>query len=961
MSSKKKPVVQNKEHPEIPDVEGDGGPSSLDGITGGTSYSAGMPLISMPDRSSGVHATGTNLQAGYGDADVAALQRYLIEELGPDEENPTEFGNSSILPRFGVDGVWGCETQGAFNDLLKEKGIDKCNESESSPCGEGIPSCALDEETLQALKDADKKKEIEEEEEELETTPPTRSTMDDQCFLVSNIEKIVSDSKPQQASYHELVGESRKEIKYKNIHKLSTKDPATIMNRLRMTRGALEFLNIRHWQLSQLTPTIRIYKQYYEGANKPPREVEMKFRNYVDPVDDLQAMLDSQLQRGVGVGIEYFKYDLVGVQPATAKKDIRARLSIYAQNFNELFKTRTAVDQVGKQLEGGYRMIDLVLLEPKYRFIQEEGQNQKMRAFNPNFYEIKVVVGWAATGGGGLLSSDLTNAIRENQLTMFLTVTNHTFDFKEDGSVRLNLDFRARVESMMLDVRSDVLSDAKTRQRRKERKDKVREIELAQAELKKQKKEACSDDKIKELQEAYTAGVEKERENSYQSLLRGLMQNNAIYTAIITEETVKEAPDAAETGKPMLFSILHPKCSELSDEGVTEGIDLSKYSEVLKPGVRAINYFFLGDLIALATNNVLDRPELQDINYGNIKFVLGPAVFDNPDPASNGSIGMNIADIPISVELFNAFMKKYVVDSRRNTYPLLLFVRDVMKQLVFEALGPECFGGERRLSLLLDTSQISADSGAGNEDPMAVRMGENYSLDLDQFTVNLGDPSKSTFVFDSFNRKSMAESYNYFVIYAFNKEPRGLAFPDQSGHKTRHDRDFIKGIYHLTTGLDRGLVKDMQFTATTHTYLREARFTESDFNPELQLSNVYNVDVNLFGNNLFFPGQHIYINPRGLGSDELGDPGTPNTNANIMGLGGYHVVKSANNTIDRNGFSTKVDCLFSTSGDGTGTTITRKAQVGEQASLDCAIIDKEIKYLTESFNVDNIDISGGGT
>lgn len=921
------------------------------------------------DSDSGYGMSTNPIGEGSGDQRVADLQKLLISEL--DEEGRTD-QPSSVLPGYGVDGVWRCETQTAFNQLLKEKGLEPCEtdaERPSENCnGVSTPSCVLNEKILEKLKE-DKlaqEQEEEEEEEQQEDLP----TFDDQCFLITNIKEVFEKSKPPTGvTFHQETSEplsDRAKIKYKNIHKLATNDPATIMNRLRLTKGCTDFLNIRHYELSQLTPSIRIYKQYYEGPKKTPREVEFEFSSYVDPVKDLQSMLDSSLQRGVGVGIESFNFDFQGVQPATAKKDIVANLTIFAQNFNELFKFRQGADQRGKPLEGGYRIIDLILLEPKYRFITEKAKNQKLREFNPNFYEIKVRAGWGATGGGGILSDTLSSAIKDNQVEMFLTVVEHEFEFQDDGSVRLKLQFRARIESLLLDKRSDVMFDTATIARREERRNKINEIALAKSQMALQKVK-CEDDTIKQLRALYEQTIEEEREESYLSILKQLTLEGCVYTAEIDEVANAIAfADAVLAGELPSSEEIDFTVQNYSCEDET----LLTKPNILEPGIRRVNFFYLGDLYALVVNNVLSKIEdssadLRKINYGNIKFILGPAPFDNPNINVNDSIlSLNIADIPISVELFTDFMREKVIKGRKNTYPLLVFMRDAMYDLVFEALGPECGSGDQQISLLLDSAQISADSTAGGGDPVGEKIGQGTELDLDEYGKNLPIPTVDSgglfgrknksqaatkFVFDSFNKKSLDSSYEYFVVYAFGKEPRRLAFDrEASGFGSRYERDLSNGIFHTATGLDRGLVKNMQFSKTNQPFLREARYEQSDFKPELQLSNVYNSTIQMYGNNLFFPGCQVYINPRGLGSDLLGEPGTKDTYANIMGLGGYHIVKKVSHSITPSGYTTTLDCLFTTSGDGLGSIMTANARVGDTVLLECADLERQIDKVASS-------------
>ncbi len=895
---------------------------------------------------------GTGMLPGAPDDDVRELQHLMQDSA---EEN--------IFPTFGVDGRWGPETQAAYDNYLNDIGVE---------CVEGPEGCVFDEKTYSEITE----RLIQNAEEEEQTKPasedsqtgPSRSRFQDQCFLLTHID-------------HMITRDRRLQIKpYKNIHLVNTKDPATLMNKLHSTRGAIDFLEIRHWELSQLTPTVRLYKQYYQTDVKEPREIEFKFNSFVDPQRDLQEMLNSQMQRGVGIGINSFSWDLQGVQPFTSKKDIRAKLSIFAQNFNELFKERTAVDQHGVLLEGGYRIIDLVLLEARHRYITEEDgdrKNQKILVENPNFYELKAVVGWAATGGGGIISSDLSNGLKQTQSTMFLGMVDHEFKFNDDGSVHLEIEYRARIESVMLDVRSDVLSDEATRKEREKRRSIVLGAESTQSRLKQEKK-PCDDRELDKLREIYRTGVEAERQRSYQFLTKQLVETGAVYTAVITQENIADAASEepelgtgtfAENGSEITFETIQAICKDGDVNG-----QFSNDSNLLKEGTRYINYFYLGDLVSQALNNVLDRDEISsDIRYGKIKVILGSIEFPDPDINNKNPINVNIADIPISVELYNHFMHEKVVSKGLNSYPFLTFIRDIINNLVIEALSRYCFGETTRPRVILNTAQISADSLEGGVDPItraleeqggiggdSIRKKKGEVKESDQQTESQKDvrldidpyiPQNDKFIFKSFNNKPMADKYNYFVVHAFSKKPKELEFnAELSEYDTRYERDFSKGIYHLTTGLDRGLVKKMSFTKTAIPGLREARLEASDFDPDLQLTNVYNANVEMFGNNLFFPGSQVYINPRGLGSDLLGDPSVKGSKANIMGLGGYFVVGTVNCQINRNGFNTTVEALFTTSGDGASSIPDDDAIVGEQILPGCSTIKDAQEALNASFS-----------
>ena len=185
--------VSPEEPGDITEVPSSSGTGPMQEITGGASYGTGLPLQRQPDRSSERFALGNNLQADFGDPNVASLQRYMAQELDP-EWDGNKYGNTSVLPRFGIDGAWGCETQTSFNELLRKKGV-QCNESGGSECGAGVPMCVLDEATIEALKAEDANAQKEEKDDEETEDKLAFPIFDDQCFLVNRIRDIL-DKKP---------------------------------------------------------------------------------------------------------------------------------------------------------------------------------------------------------------------------------------------------------------------------------------------------------------------------------------------------------------------------------------------------------------------------------------------------------------------------------------------------------------------------------------------------------------------------------------------------------------------------------------------------------------------------------------------------------------------------------------------------------------------------------------------
>ena len=88
-----------------------------------------------------------------------------------------------------------------------------------------------------------------------------------------------------------------------------------------------------------------------------------------------------------------------------------------------------------------------------------------------------------------------------------------------------------------------------------------------------------------------------------------------------------------------------------------------------------------------------------------------------------------------------------------------------------------------------------------------------------------------------------------------------------------------------------------------------------------QLANVYDATFTLVGNAIFSPGMYVYFDPSLLGAghswqraeDSSGNI-TKQSFANIMGIGGYHLITEIDNSIDDKGFSTTLKARWVTGG-----------------------------------------------
>ena len=114
------------------------------------------------------------------------------------------------------------------------------------------------------------------------------------------------------------------------------------------------------------------------------------------------------------------------------------------------------------------------------------------------------------------------------------------------------------------------------------------------------------------------------------------------------------------------------------------------------------------------------------------------------------------------------------------------------------------------------------------------------------------------------------------------------------------------------------MLKKLKFTKTDMQYVREARFFRNGFDGLMQLSNVYNVNLEMIGNTMYYPGMEIYINPLGFmgAKSNQFNPTKKNSVANKLGFGGYHLITNVKSTIGPGKFITQVTAMYNYSGDG---------------------------------------------
>ena len=305
-------------------------------------------------------------------------------------------------------------------------------------------------------------------------------------------------------------------------------DPYGFLNKLIQSPNQKALFNLENHQLSALQPMIRLFKIEYDAEGNE-RQYEIHFDSNAN---NIASALQNKKQRGFGVGIKSFNFSYEGTNPFAVKKSIKAQLNIFANTFTELFAQR-----------GAYRYIDLALKtggggsegEPcqtdnASQVSLNKIQNENLSKLN---FRLKAVVGWApqgqTVGAGGVLGSQLRNAIYESYATLELTPTIHNFEFDEMGRVNFQINYLAYIEDYFDDTSFNIFTHPDLAESRLER-----ELEIDYFSGR------CDAAQISLLKKSFADDIRAERHRSLSHLINTIIRSRKIYYIKLPYEDIKQ-------------------------------------------------------------------------------------------------------------------------------------------------------------------------------------------------------------------------------------------------------------------------------------------------------------------------------------------------------------------------------------------------------------------------------------
>ena len=813
--------------------------------------------------------------------------------------------------------------------------------------------------------DPDEPKQSEEEEEKSKSIE-----FQEQCFLLANITRIVKMGKgDKKLPYVDGAG---------NASLILDGSSFGFMNVLTQNPNQGVFFNMKTSDIGHLQPMVRLFKVTQVGTESAEVEQEISFDSHLTP-GDVTNFFNDKGARGHGVGIKDFTFSFEADNPFAIKKSIKAKLTLFANSFEELLKDRQAIDG-----SGVYKYIELAL--------KTGGSNtaEIAKRMNPNItgvaidnlaklnFRLKAVVGWAdpignldSFGSGlgyeedGISKNSLKDAIYDSFITLNLTPTVHEFNVDQYGRVEFVLSYLAYAEDFFDQPSFNIFTHPYV----------GANIIKRKLELKAYNKECNAEEvgKLKEKMQQENVLV-ADKELALKTLLwnmlgTGKVKSKIYYIAIpnksiskfnslgpfykledpelrlVAGTTPLEAGDDTALRGEVTKSLNEDfKKKEEGEEEEEEAAEAEKEPADLMENTN-VAFFYASALFDVIMEGIeknlsptgklaetldgistLSAGDLAEEKANMAKFytqfqkfrlLLGP--LEIVDPKNDSVVtGISLGDIPVSVRYFQEWLTKKLLKKSQAEYTLAKFANDFFNDLMRSFLNNDtCFQGSTKQKARLQQGAITSYR-SGEHDEITEQMVAAGTTRLNAMAMGQPILNVSGLRGLPVSNPGGALENHFLTFFAGRVQPSSLM---QGSRKS----DEKRGLFHYSLGKDSGIVKTINLKRTDSPGLTEYRFEQEGYAGLEQLRYVYDVDIDSYANVNAFPGSYIYVEPRGF---------SPSTSIDLtkLGIGGYCMIIRSEHSFGPGKADTKISAKWVADMGGTITSdpSTPEAEVDEE-------------------------------
>ena len=687
--------------------------------------------------------------------------------------------------------------------------------------------------------------------------------------------------------------------------------PASIVNKIHGTGDTYSlyknFLNIENHKLSSLTPELRIYAI-----------VGKKYRPFYFPVTtDYKFNPDgtfdpSQPYSSNSAVIESFNVSYTAVDHfQAAVGPLRADLTISVDSLSVIFETPDA---------GYSQLADLFMIRTPEASRLGTGQKRSAAGALKNGQSVGIAVSlrYAMPNTEGLISYAERAAIDSTKQIMELYYETHTITVNANGSATINVSYNGNIaaakDNSIWDVAQPIAEKEQTVANRAKQSGAYQSsFSLSVPNTKQANKETAKAQDIAEETYSYLEDFIPTISELFKPLFYS--QYPKIHNVIYSDSSLQEFFSFADasaglSGRPAATASAPSNASGKSKASISsknftffEDPNNKNPNDIWRH--RYVNYVNFGDLIeawvAFSTEKTVQRlrgriaakekekeikgkdaraqikllqENLERISSLNILFsniVLKPV-------GSEQSYKVNIADIPISLDLFSRMMYEKYVRTNKKRVQFSEFIEKDALTLLNSSLT--ALAGAQ----IIESAKIQTTS----------MLGVNLKSKIKKGVVKVKDIKLKP------DLKKPANNATYMVFFQSNTpHVRAAGRGDLTS-------DFQNELIHLRPSQDRGLIKTISFSQQEIPGRAETNLAAKGATYE-ELRIPQDANVELFGNNIFVPGMIVYIDPRSLG---LGDPRLADSAGVKIGIGGYYEVVKVSSAYSRGTWTTNLELIF---------------------------------------------------
>jgi hypothetical protein len=671
----------------------------------------------------------------------------------------------------------------------------------------------------------------------------------------------------------------------------------------------LAFFDLETYKMSMLVPEIRLYKIVGDSLIPFYFPITSDF----DPLENGSSELTGYV--GGNSTIDNFTVVFEGQDFFTGTRYLRCNLTIKVDSLANIFLKKP----------GYSRLADLFTFATETDSLGTSGGGKsagsgQLRKQN----EIAIILGYSFMDNDGTIFTEKEREeIERNTISLRMYVGDHTINVEQDGTASIDIEYSAFIDSSRFEHASVVESPGDIVRRAKIRsfasKKKINKVNSTKNKNDQENSLEAQKTRYKVVTETQAqlrrvTEILEERSRLFsidvEPGLLFLYTNPVHLQDQVDIESEVDASMAVTSAKDAVPS----EDMVSASDGKTES---NKLLEKLQSSVRTFHFFTFGDMIEaffLKQRETFERALLeatsQPDNDETVKEIqrdidnlnkMTVALADVHLSYDDGKIvRVNLADLPVSAEIYQQFIFNEVVNMADKTYTIKKFLEDCYKVILDKIFSS--FQHAAPNVLKNTNATFSAVTYSGPKAARTLEVLSKNQVAPDQIPGPLDGGLAVSIPDNKFEVDESNTEKEYFVIYP---QPNTIIPSDKKNGDKKED--VANGIYHFHLGKDRGIIKNISFSKFAVEYKRESLMV-NQIGLYDELKQPYHASITMFGNNIFFPGSQIYIDPFSVG---FGDPRDEKSPAANLGLGGYYLVLKVKTMFSNLGtMVTNLECSF---------------------------------------------------